>query len=93
MLDEKGAIFFDPAAGGDLERAFRKTIDFRHQLPEMGFYNLRRAAAWDWESIGRSTVAVYKQCFPRECLPNFGNAPDVSSLLSSPHEDPASRLR
>ena len=71
MLDEKGAIFFDPPVSGDLERALRKTIDFRHRLPEMGLYNLRRAAAWDWESIGRSTATVYQQCFPSECLPNF----------------------
>jgi beta-1,4-mannosyltransferase len=93
MLDEKGAIFFDPAVSGDLERALRKTIDFRHRLPEMGFYNLRRATKWDWESIGRSTAAVYQQCFPHECLPNFVDAPDVSSLSTLPHEHPASRIR
>jgi beta-1,4-mannosyltransferase len=79
MLEEKGAIFFDPAVNGDLERALQKAIDFRHRLREMGLYNLRRAAVWDWESIGRSTAAVYKQCFPNECVPNFANGPDVLS--------------
>ena len=80
MLEEKGAIFFDPTVSGDLERALRKAIDFRHRLGEMGLYNLRRAAMWDWESIGRSTAAVYKQCFPNEYLPNFADDPDVHSL-------------
>ena len=63
ILDENGAIFFDPTVSGDLERALRKTVDFRHRLREMGLYNLRRAAPWDWESIARSTAAVYEQCF------------------------------
>ena len=71
ILDENGAIFFDPSVSGNLERALRETVDSRHRLREMGLYNLRRAAAWDWESIGRSTAAVYKQCFPNEWLPNF----------------------
>jgi len=93
MLDEQGAIFFDPSVSGDLERSLRKTVDSRHLLREMGHYNLRRAAEWDWESIGRSTAAVYQQCFPDECLPNFADAPDVSSLSPSPHEHPASRIR
>jgi beta-1,4-mannosyltransferase len=63
MLDEKGAIFFDPTLSGDLERALQKAIDSRQSFRDMGLHNLRRAAGWDWESIGRATGAVYRQCF------------------------------
>lgn len=91
MLEEKGAIFFDPTVSGDLERALRNAIDFRHRLREMGLYNLRRAAVWDWESIGRSTAAIYKQCFPSEHLPNFADDSDVLSLPPSPQEHSESR--
>jgi beta-1,4-mannosyltransferase len=95
MLEEKGAIFFDPTVSGDLERALRNAIDFRHRLREMGLYNLRRAAVWDWESIGLSTAAVYKQCFPNEYLPNFADDPDVLSFSPSPeeHSDSPDSLR
>jgi glycosyltransferase involved in cell wall biosynthesis len=86
ILDEKGAIFFDPTVSGDLERALRKTADLRRQLWEMGLYNLRRAAAWDWESIARSTAAVYKQCFPDESPTSFADHPDVLSPSSWPEE-------
>ena len=63
MLDEKGTIFFDPTLSGDLERALQKAIDSRQRFRDMGLHNLRRAAGWDWESIGRATGAVYRQCF------------------------------
>jgi beta-1,4-mannosyltransferase len=82
MLDEKGAIFFDPAVSGDLEWALQKTIDSRHRFQDMGLHNLNRAAGWDWESIGRSTAAVYWQCLHNERLPNFANDPDVVFLPS-----------
>ena len=82
MLDEKGAIFFDPAASGDLERALEKAIDFRSRFRDMGLYNLSRAAAWNWESIGRLTAAVYRQCFQNECSPNIADDPEVLCLSS-----------
>ena len=82
MLDENGAIFFDPDASGDLERALQKAIEFRSRFRDMGLYNLRRAAAWDWESIGRATAAVYRQCLPSECSPNFADKPDAVVLSS-----------
>jgi beta-1,4-mannosyltransferase len=80
MLDEKGAIFFDPTVSGDLERALQKTIDFRHRFWDMGLYNLGRAEAWDWESIGRSTAAVYRQCFHNEHSPNIADDSEVLYL-------------
>jgi beta-1,4-mannosyltransferase len=62
MLDEEGALFFDPSIDGDLERAIRQTVACRQRLPEMGFHNLRRAAGWGWKEIGRETAGVYEQC-------------------------------
>lgn len=62
MLNEEGALFFDPSISGDLERAMRQTLASRQRLPEMGLHNLRRAAGWGWKGIGRETAAVYEQC-------------------------------
>jgi beta-1,4-mannosyltransferase len=62
MLDEEGAVYFDPLIAGDLERALRQTVACRQRLPEMGLHNLHRAAEWDWDKIGRATAAVYEEC-------------------------------
>ena len=66
MLDEQGAVFFDPSIDGDLERAMREISACRQKLKAMGDYNLRRVASWDWASIGRATAAVYEQCIAAE---------------------------
>jgi beta-1,4-mannosyltransferase len=62
MLDEEGALFFDPSISGALERAIRQTVACRQRLPEMGLHNLHRAVGWCWKDIGRETAAVYEQC-------------------------------
>jgi glycosyltransferase involved in cell wall biosynthesis len=61
ILKEEGAFFFDPSISGDLERAIRQTVACRQRLPEMGLYNLDRAAGWGWKGIGRETAAVYER--------------------------------
>jgi beta-1,4-mannosyltransferase len=66
MLDEEGAVFFDPAVDGDLERAFQKVIACRERLAGMGRYNLERASGWNWDGIGRATAALYEQCVAAE---------------------------
>jgi beta-1,4-mannosyltransferase len=62
MLDEEGALYFDPLVRGDLGRALRQTVACRERLPEMGLHNVHRAAEWDWDKIGRATAAVYEEC-------------------------------
>jgi beta-1,4-mannosyltransferase len=62
MLDEDGAVFFNPEVDGELERAFRTVLACPERLPRMGRHNLKRAAGWNWDGIGRATAAVYEQC-------------------------------
>lgn len=62
MLDEQGAVLFDPEKDGDLLRAIREIYASRQRLAEMGCYNYQRATAWDWPNIGRRTAAVYRSC-------------------------------
>jgi beta-1,4-mannosyltransferase len=66
MLDDEGAVFFDPEAKRDLERAFRRVLACPERLPGMGRHNLERAKGWDWGGIGRATAAVYEQCVAAE---------------------------
>jgi beta-1,4-mannosyltransferase len=66
MLDEEGAVFFDPLIHGDLERAMQTISACRQKLKAMGEHNLRRIASWDWASIGRATATVYDQCVTAE---------------------------
>ena len=66
MLDEDGAVFFNPEAEGDLERAFRKVVACPERLAGMGRHNVKRAAGWNWDGIGRATAAVYEQCVTDE---------------------------
>ena len=70
-LDEKGAVFFAPEVNGDLERAFRDAVARRQVLTKMGRHNLNRARAWDWQTVGRQTAAVYAQC-----LDGYEKSPD-----------------
>jgi PST family polysaccharide transporter len=62
MMDDAGTIFFDPLKEGDLDRALRDAIHAESKLNTMGAHNLNKARQWDWETIGRQTAAVYRQC-------------------------------
>jgi beta-1,4-mannosyltransferase len=66
MLDEDGAVFFNPEVDGELECAFRTVLACPERLPRMGRHNLKRAAGWNWDGIGRATASVYEQCVADE---------------------------
>lgn len=64
VVDEEGAIFFDPGSDADLERAFRRAASLDSaSLLRMGEWNSVRARK-DGE-VGRLTSAVYKGCLSR----------------------------
>lgn len=65
VVDEKGAIFFDPGSAADLERAFQRAASLDSAaLLRMGRWNSVRAHK-DGE-VGRLTYAVYKSCLIRD---------------------------
>jgi beta-1,4-mannosyltransferase len=62
MLDGKGAVFFNPSAQEDLERAFLQISGAQSDLAEMGRHNLQRALVWDWDVVAHQTALVYERC-------------------------------
>ncbi len=68
MLDESGAVFFDPKIEGDMALAFGRARMLSQRLHEMGKSNFERASKWDWgedcESYSELVSAVHYEAAP-----------------------------
>jgi hypothetical protein len=62
----KVPCFLIPRWMGTWARFLREVVACPERLPGMGRYNLKRASGWNWDDIGRATVAAYKQCVAAE---------------------------
>lgn len=67
MLSDAGAFLYDSAANGanapgesDLAKAMSKAVEARTRLLEMGEHNLGLAQAWNWNHVGKLTLAAYQ---------------------------------
>lgn len=59
VLDDQGAILYDPDQTDGLYRALASTIERRSELDALGAYNLQRTDAWGWDHVGNMTAEVY----------------------------------
>ena len=60
ILNEKGAILYDPSIKGALGVALEKACKL--DLDSMGRHNYHRVSQFDWNKIGKMTYEVYKKC-------------------------------
>jgi len=60
ILNEKGAILYDPNVKDGLHQAIEKA--YQLDLESMGRYNFNRATRFHWNKIGKMTYEVYKKC-------------------------------
>jgi len=58
ILDEKGAILYDPHDERGLEKAMQMAVGM--DLEAMGRYNLEQARKLDWDQIAERTIECYK---------------------------------
>ncbi|EKU97440.1 glycosyltransferase [Leptolyngbya sp. PCC 7375] len=62
VLDTEGAFLYDPALKAGLLSAMQEAIRKKDLASGMGEYNYRKAKAWDWNHVAKSTLAVYETC-------------------------------
>lgn len=60
VLDQQGAILYDPRGKPELEDAIREAL--KTDLTAMGKHNMEKAQELDWERIGERTYKVYLRC-------------------------------
>lgn len=60
ILDEKGAIFYNPNDTDGLLKAIKHAISLKEKLEEMGKNNFKIAKKMDWDSIAEKTRCVYE---------------------------------
>jgi glycosyltransferase involved in cell wall biosynthesis len=61
VLDEHGAILYDPDRPDGLRQALASAMTDGQRLQEMGAYNLQRARVWSWDGIAQQTAEVYRE--------------------------------
>jgi glycosyltransferase involved in cell wall biosynthesis len=59
ILDEKGAIFYDPSQEDGLRQALCTAIKNQSLLPEMGKYNYDQARQATWQAMATLTLNAY----------------------------------
>lgn len=59
ILNNSGAILYDPESENGLEQAIKFAIQQKDQLIGMGECNRQLAEQWNWNSIARRTLEVY----------------------------------
>lgn len=64
LLDEEGAVLYDPDRPGALERALERATE--RDLEAMGRHNRAAVAEYDWEHIARRTRETYAKVRERE---------------------------
>jgi glycosyltransferase involved in cell wall biosynthesis len=62
ILDDSGAILYNPHDEAGLAQAINCAIQKKHELPDMGNHNRRLAEQWPWTRIAEMTLNVYQQC-------------------------------
>lgn len=62
VLDESGAILYDPESETGLLEGIQQAIDVRDTLAQMGEYNRQKASQWTWERAAAATRALYDRC-------------------------------
>lgn len=61
MLDDNGAILYQPDRPAGLRNALTEALAVPARLAEMGQHNANRALEWGWDRIARETAEVYRQ--------------------------------
>ena len=64
VLDDEGAILYDPSAVDLLSDALSETLKRRSDLPGMGEHNMSLVAQWHRRDIAIHTNAVYTNVIP-----------------------------
>ena len=60
LLDERGAVFYDAEKLDGLEMGLNEAVSRRGELVDLGAHNLESAGRWDWSSVARRTLEVYR---------------------------------
>ncbi len=60
VLDDSGALLYDPDGEEGLSDAINRAVRRRHDLPRMGEYNRRSVERWGWDQAARMTLDVYR---------------------------------
>ena len=60
VLDDSGALLYDPDGEEGLSDAINRAVRRRHDLPRMGEYNRRLVERWGWDQTARMTLDVYR---------------------------------
>ncbi len=61
LLDDTGALLYDPEDEGALCGAMEHCVQRHGELAEMGRHNLRLAKQLDWTTIAQRTLDLYRQ--------------------------------
>lgn len=61
MLDDAGAILYDPDRSDGLREALKQALAAPDRLARMGEHNAERAREWGWDRVARETDEVYRQ--------------------------------
>jgi len=64
VLDERGAVLYDPTDESGLGSALREAIDATSTSDRMGAHNRSCADAWSWPFVARETIAAYRNTHP-----------------------------
>jgi beta-1,4-mannosyltransferase len=60
VLDDHGALLYDPHQPEALQAALRTALADPSRLARMGQHNAARAAQWRWDEIAQATIATYR---------------------------------
>jgi len=64
VLDESGALLYDPTDPDGLRGALARVIESSARLPAMGQHNRTRATAWSWSAAADLLLAHYGRLLP-----------------------------
>lgn len=65
LLDEHGAVLYDPEDGDGLTKSLQVAVDLAGCLAEMGERNLEKARAWGWDRVAAETAGLYARASHR----------------------------
>lgn len=60
VLDDGGAVLYDPEDPGGLRGALERVTGGGVDLASLGAANLERARVWSWDSVAAATLGVYE---------------------------------